>query len=409
MNIINSLLIKHLFLLIFVTSFTFAYGNGDNKNKLDSTPQNANELTHEQTLDIVTWNLEWFGAPSKSHHATSFSQQLKKVSEKIISLDADIYALQEVVSDKKNGDFFQPLLSKLNELAGSNKYAGIMSPMYSFYWKYPSTKYPAQRLCFIYNTNTVDKINDEALFEQVYKNYRKTNNNIVGYDGDSFKFWSSGRVPYMLKAKITIGDEEEIINFINIHAKCCNDSKTRRKNDANYLNNYMVNNMPDDNIIILGDYNQRYNKYTGAYKSFYADNFKNFKNTAAHGIDRMSISNELYDEFNLLTNDTYYENVNISDHNPVIMRILLSTLSSINNNKIQLVRISPNPASQNIFIETKENKSALIQIINFSGKVILNKNINGNSYINISSLYSGIYILKIKMNNEIITKKIVIN
>ncbi len=48
-----------------------------------SEVNDANLLAHDKTLDIVSWNVEWFGAPGKSKHASTFDQQLTEVSAKI--------------------------------------------------------------------------------------------------------------------------------------------------------------------------------------------------------------------------------------------------------------------------------------------------------------------------------------
>ena len=59
-------------LLIFQTTNFLAQGIS-----YEITNQDANQLEKSKTLDVVTWNLEWFGVPGKSKNATSFNQQLR--------------------------------------------------------------------------------------------------------------------------------------------------------------------------------------------------------------------------------------------------------------------------------------------------------------------------------------------
>ncbi|OQY03084.1 MAG: hypothetical protein B6I20_05750, partial [Bacteroidetes bacterium 4572_117] len=91
-------------------------------------PANASSLTNDKTLDLVSWNLEWFGTPSKSGHASTWDEQLTSVSTKIIDLDADIYALQEVVADALNGNYLDSLIVELNNQAGADTYTGLLGP-----------------------------------------------------------------------------------------------------------------------------------------------------------------------------------------------------------------------------------------------------------------------------------------
>ncbi|PKQ63072.1 hypothetical protein BZG02_09905 [Labilibaculum filiforme] len=287
----------------------------------------ATTLGRDKTLDIVSWNVEWFGSPNMSKHATSFDQQLTAVSEKIIELDADIYAIQELVSDDLNGDFLQPLVDKLNVLAGDELYAASMAPRYSHDDEAPSTDYPAQRVCYIYNKTTVSNLGDFSMFSDLYPD--SSTSTIDGYTGDASSFWSSGRLPYLFEAEVFIDGKKENVKLVNIHAKCCQDSHSRKLADAKFLMNELNTNYSTDNLVILGDYNDYLegSMTSGAsspYESWFEtkDNFDHVL-TSSTNIDHITISNELYDEYQVLTNNTQEDNVNISDHYPILLRLKL--------------------------------------------------------------------------------------
>ncbi len=293
--------------------------------KSSNSQVDASVLDKNETLDIVTWNLQWFGAPQKSYNASTFDQQLSSVSTTMLSLDADIYALQEVVNDDVNGYYLEKLIEKLNEDTYSNKYIGFVSDYYSLYFKNPTTDYPSQCVAFILNTETVASLEQYPMFTDVYSGYSTTN--IEGYEGNPATFWSSGRLPYFMQAIVSVNGSNEIIDFVNIHAKCCSDSELRREYDADYLLNALNTNWSEENIIMLGDYNDD-TDIGSPYDGWFSNENLYYMEAAGEGIDHISISNELFDEYEALMNNEYIESVSISDHDPVMVRL------KIENDKI---------------------------------------------------------------------------
>jgi endonuclease/exonuclease/phosphatase family metal-dependent hydrolase len=292
----------------------------------------ATTLPMDETLDVVTWNVEWFGAPEKSKHADNFDEQLDAVSAKIISLDADVYALQELVVDNFKGDNLAPLVAKLNELSGADVWGGTYGPRYS-HDDTPSADFPAQRLCYVYNKSTVTNIKDFSMFSDLYPNTSTTN--IPGYTGNAAKFMASGRLPYMFEADINIDGATERICIVNIHGKCCRDGADRRRADAKFLLNALNADYPENNVIILGDYNDYKDRSMAGgdspYKVFWEEDNKYYKHVAGEKIDHISVSNELYEEHALLTNSVSVSNVYISDHDPIMLRLKYESFSSVIN------------------------------------------------------------------------------
>ncbi len=307
--------------MCFLIHFSACQKDKEEKHELPPN-SDARQIDQNKTFDVVTWNLEWFGAPRKSRHAYSFQQQLDSVANKIIQLDADIYALQEVVIDKVNGNYFQKLLNKLNSMQ-KDTWSGDYSDRFSFYFNPNFYKFPAQRLCYIYKKSTVKKVEANAMFKKEYNG--NSTKHIYGYTGYAPSFWSSGRLPYRFVADIHIDGAKMRVELINIHAKCCLGSSARRTADAEYLKYRLDGDFENRNVIVLGDYNDYFNKSMDGGKSpyycFYKNNDEKFKHVFGNGIDHISISNELYDEYNILTNDTLKVNCKISDHNPHLLRL----------------------------------------------------------------------------------------
>ena len=83
---------------------------------------------------------------------------------------------------------------------------------------------------------------------------------------------------------------------------------------------------------------------------------------------------------------------------------------STNSNTMDEINIYPNPLEkgQLLNINSMSQKSKTIQIFDISGRMVLNKNING-SQLDVSVLESGTYIVKVEFENKISTKKLIIN
>ena len=72
-----------------------------------------------------------------------------------------------------------------------------------------------------------------------------------------------------------------------------------------------------------------------------------------------------------------------------------------------IISIYPNPATDNLTIETNFNEEHRLEIINLLGQTIYTTYIGRKSVINTSNFASGLYILKIYTDKEIVVKKFV--
>lgn len=83
------------------------------------------------------------------------------------------------------------------------------------------------------------------------------------------------------------------------------------------------------------------------------------------------------------------------------------TLSSSSFSQIEGLKMYPNPAKNNLFIETALNSDINVSIVNMLGKEVVNTNVVNNT-VNVSNLTSGIYIVKITEEGKTSTKKLII-
>jgi len=204
----------------------------------------------EQTLDVVTWNIEWFGDESNSPPAGDpNSDAIQKDAAKaiIMELNADIYAVQEISDDV----LFEAMV---NELPG---YDFVLSTAVSR----PNDPGVKQKVGFIYNTTTVTNVSTKVLLASIHPLYNGGDDSaLVGYPSTTDRFYATGRLPFLLTADVVIGGETEPYNFVALHARANGSTAAQnrydmRKYDVEVLKDSLDAQFSNVNLILLGDYN----------------------------------------------------------------------------------------------------------------------------------------------------------
>jgi len=244
--------------------FTAAMGEIDISTKVISntstgvaTKNVAVEGTDKsQTLDIATYNLEFFGADvvgaGGEFGPVDDPLQINNVTSVMQTIGADIYGVEEISND----DAFSILVSNLTG------YDKIVSDRWSYSFNGPDPNYPPQKIGFIFNTSTVQVVSSRVMFAQMYDSVRAGNISLLpGYpttDGSTpSNFWSSGRLPFMVTFDVIINGFKKRIRVIDIHAKSGSAPADydRRKYDVMVLYDSLLANYAHDNIVLLGDFN----------------------------------------------------------------------------------------------------------------------------------------------------------
>ena len=256
-------------------------------------------------LDIVTWNIENF---PKNEYTIDY------IKECIDFLDVDIIALQEIESTSS----FNQLVNHLSESCGlgGDCWDGFRSgPTNSQYGE----------LSYLINTSEITS------YQNPYS---------ILYQDSYYFAW---REPYVLN----INYNGENVTLINVHYKCCDGSEDRREQASQSLYNYIQINMQNDNVIVLGDFNDELIDNNNVFNIFIddanylftdmliasgEDAFWSFPSWPSH-IDHILITNELFDNHIitstvLIDNSMYgyfsaYETY-ISDHRPVGISLYIS-------------------------------------------------------------------------------------
>ncbi len=305
---------------------------------MDSINLKGSSIDPATTLEVVNWNMEWFGSPTLGPTDDDLQQQ--NASTVLDSIGADIYGLVEVVDEAR----LQTVVNSLNATYG----AGTYNYTIGNYGSHVNPPEPdgnplsaVQKEAFVYKTSLFSNVTTRPLIFNEDPN------------SASYNYWSSGRYPFLMTADVTLNCVKTKINFVLIHAKANTaptaTSYARRKAAADELHDTLMTYFPNDNIIILGDFNDDLDQSitdgftTTSYDAFTTDTADFFsptlalslagkKSTVSYNdvIDHVVISNEMEPYYlpgsaTILTDVASTINkygTTTSDHYPVFTRYI---------------------------------------------------------------------------------------
>lgn len=333
--------------------FTPAAANQDYSDRLIFSSQGmadtyitvkGSSINYDLTLEVVNWNIEWFGINSTSYGPTNKDLQETNIRTITRNIGADIYAFVEVVSEPR----LKNIVNGLNEEFGEGTYDYVICDYGSYSNPYKSGTSPLDQLqkeAFVYKTSVIQPIEPPIAL------VTDGPNTAIDVKNPAYSYFSSGRYPYMLYANVTLGNITEPVRFVLLHAKANTNpvdvSYQRRKKGADTLN-YTLNNLfPNDKIILLGDFNDDLNKtitygFTeSSYSIFNNDSLRFFSPTYAlsvagyqstvnykNVIDHVEISNEMKPYYipnsakviTEVTNMVSNYGTTTTDHYPILTR-----------------------------------------------------------------------------------------
>lgn len=242
-------------------------------------------IPDDELLTVVTWNVEYFPLDGTT--------TVNAVRDIILAMDADVIAFQEI----DDTDAFESLDAALTDWEG----------------QWYDVRYGIE-LAYLYKTSEINSISSlSAIFPD---------------DSEPFP-----RQPVLTTITHKNGLE---VTLIDLHLKCCDDGELRRKDASELLKTYMDENMVDENVIVLGDYND--DILSGSpFSNFIADadnymftdmdiangssSYWSYPSWPSH-LDHIMITNELFDNFlesETLRLDLTLSNylTSVSDHRPV--------------------------------------------------------------------------------------------
>ncbi|ANI88241.1 hypothetical protein A9P82_02330 [Arachidicoccus ginsenosidimutans] len=390
--------------LLIADSLTFTNGS-DLNQKLVAVL--GSSYPKSETFDVGCYNLSFFassGSDAIVRTADEINTQVNNIANVFQHLNIDIAGFEEMSSDSG----MNAMISKLNAATGQT-YAALISDRWSYYFQPDDPTYPAQKIGIIYNTATMTLSTTEpprAMFKNLYDSIQNGTATLANYPtSTSSSFWSSGRLPYMATFTANINGVSKKIRFIVLHSKSGADatSYSRRQYDAQVLKDTLDTYYPNDNIIMVGDYNDRvYSSITSgeqsSYEEYITDNadydaltypLDEAGETSFPGddgmIDQILITNELVPDY--LENSTQVEPANTyvspynkvvsSDHLPVYSRFILQNSAALPVNVTNFNGIIVNNTS-------KLTWTALTQLNN--KRFIIQRSADGKNYTDIGDV-----------------------
>jgi len=410
----------------------------------------GSSLPKSETFDVVTYNLDFFGSENSTNGPSDNVLQIENAAKVLNKMDADVYAVQEVSSETA----IDALIQKLN--INGKTFEKTVSQVWSYSWDPTSDpNFPPQKLVVIYNTQTVTLKKTRVMFKELYDEIVAGTKTLPNYPlpsgtppaKPSTGFFSSGRLPYIVTLETNLNGVKNEIKIIDVHARANSSDATtytRRKYDTQVFKDSLDAYYPNDNLIILGDYNDDVKisvfgtNNPSTYENFVTDtnNYKAltlgisqagaasyFNFNPPSFLDHIMISNELFDQYineSIAVYDprndiaSYIETT--SDHGPVIARFnlkqdVLSTPDFGTKNGFY-VKAYPNPTSDviNFAVKTNQNKNLKLRLYDLNGHILGNAiDIQSNedvstTVMSLSNLNSGLYIYTVSENNKVVYK-----
>lgn len=198
-------------------------GGGTDTEPPEPEPVTADAVAPDGVLETVTWNLEWYG--SYSNGPSDEALQTNNIVRVADSLNADLFAFQEVNRQSS----LDELLSRLPD------YRGLVADHITY----------DQRTAVVYNSRTI-RMTASGPIESMQDEYH----------------WA-GRLPFYFAFEYSYQGQTIPFYAVVIHGKAntgdtaeeYREAYQRRKAAAESLHAYLLEQQPDANIIILGDYN----------------------------------------------------------------------------------------------------------------------------------------------------------
>ncbi|MCC3160297.1 choice-of-anchor J domain-containing protein [Hymenobacter sp. 15J16-1T3B] len=364
------------------------------------------------TLEVVNWNVEWFGSATMG--PTNDNQQYTNVSTIINSLNADIYALAEVVDTVRLRTMVAAMPGYAYRVSDFGSYADDRNdPDYA----------DAQKLAFIYRTSVVSNPQFTSFFRCTEAQNCAERN-----------YWSSGRFPFVMTANVTLNGVTKQVTFVLIHAKANTSPTTtsyaRRKSGADGLKAKLDADYPTQNFVILGDFNDDLDQTittgitpnTTSYSAFTNDaanypaltlplSLAGKKSTVSYNdvIDHVVVSNEMNAYYIPASAEIQSQVAGLvanygsttTDHYPVLTRYSFSPATATAGARTAKLGLYPNPVSKSVRVEVPEKGQHLqLEVRTADGRLVVSstgtvEQLNQQLNAKVGSLHAGMYVVRI--------------
>ncbi len=273
------------------------------------------EFGTEATLDIATWNIEWFG--HSSNGPSNDDIQVQNVIDIVSGSGVDIWAVQEI--------------------ANTNRFNEVLTALPDYWEGFLATDSGQQRIGYLYDSRVLGLRQSTHILQ-------------------SFDYEFAGRPPLKAEFNVTLPDTAFVATFINVHMKAFSDrtSWERRTEAARRVKNHIdFTGLATQPVFFLGDFNDElaastYNSQRSPYAVFIEDpddyamltspleQSGGFSFQSGSFLDHIIASNEAEDMWvqgstrvltGLVTVNSFYART--SDHLPVMASFGPSTVTDV--------------------------------------------------------------------------------
>ncbi|QES90576.1 endonuclease/exonuclease/phosphatase family protein [Rhizosphaericola mali] len=404
------------YVVLLMALFLFSCTSSSEQQKETISSASVN---NKEQLKIVSWNIEWFGSSLEGPKDKDLQE--KNVLKILTNLNADIYALCEIVDTARFGNVVRQLPSDYQYFISD--YASNAKNSNSSSWQ------QAQKMAFIVRKN---------LLTNIQVNGYLRNNGRLGYD------LANGRYPYLLSGYISFNGKNQSLNVMILHAKSGADQESynRRKDAANILAENIEKDFANEPFVLVGDFNDETtttitrSESQSPYVAFSSDGFHiltsnvsgNYQQSTIHYssiIDNQIVNNTLYSYYipssTQILGDVQdwikdYKQGTTSDHYPVVSLFSYSSenkpeVGSLNTKEntrdsSALFAIENTLVSNEIKLQASQDlENVNFQVMDAQGKSYIHfskRNVSSNRpfYVKCKELPNGDYSLLITTNEN---------
>ena len=370
-----------------------------------------------QTLDIVNWNIAWFGSKTAGFGPADDDLAQANIKKIMDSLDADVYAFSEVVDT----------LRFIKLIASMPAYGYKLTDYCSGAANNNTAAYAVgQKLAFVYRKSIFSSIAARGMLRQ----------------SESARInWANGRFPFLIEAKVAGSSG---IDFILLHGKSGNTLADHQKREgaAKELKDSLDTYFKNKPLMILGDFNDDLDTaitsgisaLPSAYGPFVSDSMgvshyqavsfllskTGSKTMSAYPepVDHVVLSDELKGFYIRGSVRVVYEvsqwvkqfNTTTSDHFPVLTRLLFSanTVTPVINPELPGALYSIMQFGKKLEVAGSNTEgrlkfhlfSANGQLLFQSGDIIA-ANGKFRKEIDVAKLSPGVYVLQLECKGKI--------
>ena len=183
----------------------------------------------DETLDVATWNVEWFGDPGNG--PSDDVTQLRRVRDVILGSEIDVWALQEIVDPTD----FEALLAELPGYDGLLATDPAITEGATWYGDFGGNE---QKVGVIWRTDEITFVSGRV---------------VLGESDYDF----AGRPPLELRLHASLETGQQDMVLLVLHAKASTDAESweRRRNSATALKAWLDTTWPEANVYVAGDFN----------------------------------------------------------------------------------------------------------------------------------------------------------